>query len=155
MKTEAQIVNRKQERRVGDERVEAVARQLNENTGRLQDIERSLEAIRQANLETQKSVQAMAASMEKLAVLESRLANEYDHREAMKQELGQLRKEFQDYKDQATAEALTAAKLKADEAAETASDRARGKWLERSFWTVFTALVIGTFGYFFEVVGAG
>ena len=127
------------DRRVGDERVEAVVRQVEHNAGRLSTIEVDLSSIKDY-------MRQMAESMTKLAVIEAHAADDRKHREEMGNELKDLRKELQDFKDSAAQTTLNAAVNHA-----TASTKT--KWMERGYWIVVNSAVIGSVSYLFMQMG--
>ena len=127
------------DRRVGDERFESVAQQVQHNAGRLSTIEGDLGSIKDY-------IRQMAESMTKLAVIEAHAADDRKHREEMGNELKDLRKELQEFKDSAAQTTLNAAVNHA-----TASTKT--KWMERGYWILVNSAVIGSVSYVFTQMG--
>ena len=124
---------------MGDERVESVAQQVQHNAGRLSTIESDLGSIKDY-------IRQMAESMTKLAVIEAHAADDRKHREEMGNELKDLRKELQTFKDDAAQTTLNAA-------INHATTNTKTKWMERGYWILVNSAVIGSVGYIFTQMG--
>jgi len=109
------------ERRVSDERLEAMARELGQTSQRLTNIEAAVHG-------TQVAMQDMAKAMVNVARVEERLAASHVEQSRMMGQIEELRHELREL-----------AKENADQSADTAATDVRGQWLERAFWIAMTA----------------
>lgn len=111
------------ERRVTDERMEAMARELGQTSQRLSNIEAAVNA-------TQAAMQDMAKAMVSVARVEERLAASHAEQERMAGQIQELRHELREL-----------AKKNSEQNADVAVTDVRGQWLERVFWIGLTAAV--------------
>lgn len=141
------IMQNDTERRVGDARVEAIFKLVDEQSNRLTSIERSVSALHESQLETNRSVQQMAKAVSSLAVFEKQLVNEHEHRENMTADINRLREELHKFKEKVS-------DRNAQTASDAASTRTRSKWLEGAFLIVFSAAVMTSLGFLAQRMGA-
>lgn len=114
---------RHRERRVGDERVEAIARELSTNTVRLTNIESAMAAMQHA-------MQDIAKAMISVARVEERLAASHSHQQHMAGQIEELQRQLRTVAEQAAQQSSTAS-----------ATNERSLWLERAFWIALTACV--------------